>query len=176
MKQMIKTIFILSVIFSYTALHAQSELEYKIKAIFLYNFSKYIYWLDTDTSENFKIGVFGDSEIIAPLREIAAKKTVSNRKIRIEHYTTLEDSIDCHILFISASEKEQIKPLLQKLKNKSILTVSEAPGFTNKGGSVNFIIKEGKVKLEINPKALSRAGLFASAQLLRLAILTEGHE
>ncbi len=176
MKRMIKAIFMLSVILSYTDLYAQGELEYKIKAIFLYNFSKYIYWLDADTSENFKIGVFGDSKIIPPLREIAAKRTVSKRKIQIEYYTTLEDSIDCHILFISASEEKQIKPLLQKINNKPILTVSEVPGFTNKGGAINFIIKEGKVKLEINPNALSRMGLFASAQLLRLAILTKEPE
>ena len=178
MKQMIKMIFILSIILLYGGLQAQSESDYnyKIKAIFLYNFSKYIYWLDADTSKNFKIGVFGDSKIIAPLREIAAKKTVYKRKIQIERYTSLEDSIDCHILFISASEKEQIKPLLQKIKNKPILTVSEVPGFTDVGGAVNFIMKDGEVKLEINPRALRRAGLFASAQLLRLAILTEGHE
>ncbi len=176
MKRIIKIIFIVPVIFFYTGVKAQSDLQYQQKAAFVYNFSKYIYWSDAGKSKNFRIGVFGDSKIIAPLRKIAAKKKVYKQKIQIIKYTSLEDSIDCHILFISVSEEKQIKALLQKIKGKTILTVSEVADFTREGGAINFITKEGKVKLEINPDSLSRAGLFASAQLLRLAILTEGHE
>ena len=173
MKRIGKIIFILSVILFYAGVNAQNDLEYQVKAVFVYNFSKYIYWSDAGKSKNFRIGVFGDSKIIAPLRKIAAKKKVYNQQVQIIKYTTLKDSIDCHILFISVSEEKQIKTLLQKIKGKTILTVSEVPGFTREGGAINFIVKEGKIKLEINPKSLSRAGLFASAQLLRLAVITE---
>ena len=176
MKRISRTILLLSCLFLHSALHAQSDQEYRLKATFIYNFSKYIYWLNLDPSENFKIGVFGDGKILESLRELAQRKSVSDRKIEVVHYTSLDDTIDCHILYIAPTEERIVRALLEKVKNKPILTVSEMPGFTRIGGALSFVVREGKPRIEINPRALSRAGLFASAQLLRLAILTEEHE
>ncbi len=47
--------------------------EDQIKAVFIYNFTKYIQWPESDTSEVFIIGVLGNSNLVIPLRRIAQK-------------------------------------------------------------------------------------------------------
>ena len=147
--------------------------EDKLKAVFIYNFTKYIQWPNYDTSETFDIAVIGDSEIIIPLKEIEKKRTVDNKKIKIIHYQDINDINICHILFISSSEKKRLSDILQKVKDKNILTISGSEGFAEEGVTINFVIIEGKIKFEINNSAINQAGLQVSSQLLKLAILVE---
>ena len=149
------------------------SLEDKIKAAFVYNFTKYIEWVDDDTTDSFEIGIIGDSDIIFPLQEIAEKELVNNRKIEVIHFQDIQDINICHILFISASEKKRLSDILQKVKDNNILTVSDSMGFAHEGVSINFIIVDEKIKFEINNSAIDQAGLQVSSQLLKLAILVE---
>ncbi|MCD6117631.1 YfiR family protein [bacterium] len=147
--------------------------EEKIKSVFIYNFTKYIQWSNNDTSNTFKIAFIGDSKIIIPLKEIAEKRTIGNKKIRIKHYHDIQDIDMCHILFISASEKGCLKNILQKVGHENILTISDSKGFADKGVAINLVVVADKIKFEINSSALKRAGLHVSSQLLKLAILVE---
>ncbi|MFC1538612.1 YfiR family protein [Candidatus Latescibacterota bacterium] len=149
------------------------NLEDKLKAVFIYNFTKYIQWANNDTSGTFKIGVIGDSEIIIPLKEIGEKELVNNRKIEIKHCQNIWDINDCNILFISASEKNQLQDILNKVEYENILTVGDSNGFANEGVAINFVIVEGKLKFEINSSAFNKAELQVSSHLLKLAILIE---
>jgi hypothetical protein len=65
---------------------------------------------------------------------------------------------------------EDIKMSLQ-LHERPILTVGEKKGFASRGGMINFIVVENKVRFEINPHAVETAALKISSQLLKLAII-----
>ena len=147
--------------------------EDQYKAVFIYNFTKYIQWPNYDNMETYKIAIIGDSEIIIPLKEIEKKRTVNNKKIKIIHFQDIHDINICHILFISASEKKRLSDILQKVKDNNILTVSDSMGFAHEGVSINFIIVDGKIKFEINNSSIDQAGLQVSSHLLKLAILVE---
>ena len=147
--------------------------EYKLKAVFIYHFTKYFQWSYSDTSGTFEIAIIGDSNIIDPLKEIAEKKLVKGRRIKIKHFQAVEDINKCHILFISASEINQLDKILQRVKKENILTISDSNGFANKGVAINFVLVKEKIKFEINSRALEHAGLQASSQLQKLAILVE---
>ncbi len=152
------------------------SLEDKIKAVCIYNFTKYIEWVDDDTTDSFEIGIIGDSDIIFLLQEIAKKELVDNRKIEVIHFQDINDINNCHILFISASENNSLSDILQKVKDNNILTVSDSMGFAQEGVGINFIIVDKKIKFEINNSAIDQAGLHVSSQLLKLAILVEEKE
>jgi hypothetical protein len=55
------------------------------------------------------------------------------------------------------------------LEELPILTVSEIEGFAQRGGIINFIIVEKKIRFEINPDAAKQVGIHISSQLLQLA-------
>ena len=75
----------------------------------------------------------------------------------------------CHILFISALEKERVASILKFLKSSCILTISDIEGFAQSGGIINFVIEENKVRFEINIDAANRAGIKISSKVLKLA-------
>lgn len=152
---------------------AKSEvsLEDKTKAAFLYHFTTYIQWSVTDSSENFTIGVLGNSEITAPLEEISRLKDVRGRKITVTQLDSIEQCSPCHLLFISKSEKKRLPEIITYLKGTNTLTVSDIKNSAENGACINFVTLNGKIRFEINRKALEKMQLTASSQLLKLAII-----
>ena len=154
--------------------NASISLVVNTKAVFIYHFTKYIHWFNDDSTKPFYIVVLGDGEIYQPLREIAKKKEVNQREIVVTQIRQIDSLKDCHILFIPDSEKKIIPEVVNLTRNKNILTVSDTEGLAKKGVAINFVIREDKVRFEINSTALSDLNLRVSSQLLKLAILVKG--
>jgi hypothetical protein len=55
-----------------------------------------------------------------------------------------------------------------------VLTVSDAAAFTEKGGMIQFVAIDNKIRFRINMAAASTAGLTISSKLLSLAISVTG--
>ena len=156
-----------------TGLRAGSALqrEYEIKAAYLYNFINYIDWpADAlpPAGGTITIGIVGENpfgEALGPLNG----KQIKGRKLVVKQITDAKDMAQCQIVFISASEKQRVAELLEKIKGARILTVSEIEGFAARGGIINFISEQNKVRFEINPDAARGLGLTISSDLLKLA-------
>ena len=153
---------------------AQGKGEANLKAVFIYNFTRYIEWDSTANTEknNFVIGIIGFSPVNNALAEIARTNRVSNKRIVIRYYNKPEEIQDCHILFIPKGIPYSLASVLQRT-GRGTLTVSEEPGFAKQGTALNFFIDNDKVKFEANLKALFLAGLKASSQLLKLAKIVD---
>lgn len=156
-----------------TASTEDQTLEYKVKAVYLYNFTKFVSWPDTTPPGNtqaLNICILGKNPFGSLLEPITHMKT-QDRTITIEDIEavrTLEKK-SCPILFISASEQGDVAELLRKTAQMHILTVSDIDGFARHGGIIGFVVKEDKVRLEINLSAARQAGLTISAKLLEIS-------
>lgn len=150
------------------AISQASEKESDLKAAFIYNFTKYIDW--GSVSDPFIIGVVGSSPVFNSLQEIAATKTVNDKKIVIRHFNDPDEITSCNILFISANSYFSLASVLARI-DKGTLTISEQPGFAELGTAFNFVVDHDKLKFEANIKSIDEAGLKASSQLLKLAII-----
>lgn len=171
---MFKNIFFFNLFFVFTgfSLNVQSgATEYDLKAAYIYNITKFIYW-DTAIIENeFTIGIIGSSPIYEPLLEAVKTKSVNNKKIIIRLYTSGEAMNNCHILFIPKNTSASLNELLEMAKSKKIVTISEQEGYGNMGSAINFVTINNKLKFEVNTKTLELLGLKASAQFLKLAVI-----
>lgn len=152
----------------------RTSLENDIKAVFLYNFTRYLQWPRDDGAEPFTIVVLGESGIMGPLREIAKKKTVGDKPIVVRQSFSFEDIGRPRILFIADSVALGIARVLEKTKGTDTLTVGETEGLGSRGVAINFVIREETVKFEMNERVLREAGIRAGSQLLKLAILVNG--
>jgi hypothetical protein len=145
--------------------------EYLIKAAFLFNFAKFVEW-PADAFENnlspMNLYILG-TDPFGPALDPLKDKTIKGRPIKIKRVNKVDDIESCHILFISASEKGNLKQILNALRNSYTLTVSEIEGFVQMGGVINFIILNHKVHFEINPVAAEQSRLKISSQLFKLA-------
>ena len=147
--------------------------EYDVKALFLYNFSKYVTWPGFENDPEFHIGVLGDSPIESPLKVIAGERKVMDKPIVVKTWSTVEEMEACHILFLAKDKKRELEPVLTALEGKPILTVGEMKGYAEAGVVLNFFMKENRVKFQLNRNALERSGLSASSQLMKLAEMVE---
>lgn len=164
-------VFLVFMISHYTHAAKQTEAEeYNLKATFLYNFANFIEWENVLTDESFIIGIIGPSSIKAPLEEIARTKTINNKKIIIREFSRPEDVTFCNILFISEKSLYELNAILEKVP-RNTLTVTEKKDYALEGACINFVIVKNKLKFETNLNAIQSAGLKASAQLLKLAII-----
>ena len=145
--------------------------EYDVKAAFLLNFVRFTDWSDRtrgETGNELILGIAGEDRFGNALNLIRGKK-VKGRTLVINNAVDSNNLTNCDILFISSSEKDRLPSLMAALKDLPILTVSEIEGFAQRGGIINFIIVDNKVRFEINPDAAKQVGIHISAQLLQLA-------
>ncbi len=147
------------------------EKESNLKAVFIYNFTRYIDW-GSNSDPEFIIGIIGSTSVERALSEISKTNMVNNKRIVIRHFNKPEDIGYCNILFISRNYSYPLPSVLEKV-NRGTLTVSEEPGFAKQGTAFNFIVINDKLKFEANLKAINSSGLKAGSQLLKLAIIIE---
>jgi hypothetical protein len=151
--------------------------EAQVKAVFLFNFAKYVEWpaaAFAGTNAPFTIGVVGEDRFEDNLRHAVANKTINGRRFVIKHFAADEPLSGCQILFISDSEAPRMGELLNKVNALPILTVGEDEQFAQKNGIISFVLKEGKVRLEINLTSAGKTGLTISSKLLAVADVVKG--
>lgn len=160
-----------------TGLGAVAPRDSDVKAAFLFNFASFVDWPGqayASPTAPFVIGIIGDDPFGPILDEIVAGETTQGHPLVIRRLTTRQvaEAAGCHVLFISQSEARRLRPILQAVRGKPVLTVSDAPGFIDAGGTLAFTT-ETNVKLSINPLAARAASLTISSKLLRLAQVVE---
>lgn len=146
--------------------------EHQVKAVFLLNFLKYVEWppraLGT-TNAPLEIVHIGEDRFGADLRGLVKSRKVDDRKVLLRFIDAEQDWKVGHVLFISDSEKRRVPEILAGLKGLPVLTVGESEGFLERGGMINFVVKDKMVRLEINLAAAEAAGLKLSSKLLAIA-------
>jgi hypothetical protein len=147
--------------------------EYQIKAAFLFNFAKFVEWPPAafaGPSSPIVIGVLGENPFHDDLPQTIQGKKIDTHPLLIKEFSSTAEATNCHILFISTSEKNRLPEILAGLKGASVLTVGEMEGFTEEGGIINFVLERTKIRFQINKAAATGARLKISSKLLNLAL------
>jgi uncharacterized protein DUF4154 len=155
-----------------TSTPAQSPTEYEVKAVFLYNFAKFVEWPPdppADVSDPFVIGIVGRDPFGDALEQTLRRKTLNGRPLAIKRFKDRQAARGCRVLFISASERKHLNALLTSLHGDPVLTVGDNESFAKAGGVIAFTLEDNRVRFEINVDAAQRAGLRISSKLLSLA-------
>jgi len=161
----------------FVAADSPAALEAQVKAVFLFNFAKYVDWpasVFPSTAAPITIGVVGTDPFGDNLQRIVEGKTINGHPFVIKHLAADAELAGCHILFISHSEAARMDGILSKTSAQPILTVGEDEQFTQNNGIIRFLLKDGKVRLEINLASANRAGLTISSRLLAVADVVRG--
>jgi hypothetical protein len=164
------TILVLLVLLSIHSGSNKEIEEYNAKALFIYNFTKYIEWQGESDFQVFTIGVYKKSDILDPLKAISSSKKIQNKKIIVKQINESNENTSFQILFLpDFTSKESYVNLLKNLPRKNLLIISESKKLFDSGTGINFLIQENKIKFEINLSSIENAELKISSQLLKLA-------
>jgi hypothetical protein len=149
----------------------------QVKAAYLYNFAKFVRWPDDafeDEEAPVVIGVLGNDPFGRVLDDTVKGKKVGERLIQIRRFdwNVEEDRsrlLDCHVLYISASEQDRVDDIHEAVDDHPMLLVGDAKDFAANGGMIGLTLEKGRIVFQINRVAVARAGLKISARLLKLA-------
>jgi YfiR/HmsC-like len=153
----------------------------KVEAAYLYNFAKFVHWPEVAFSSedsSLVIGVLGRDPFGEILDDTVEGRRIGTRAIEVRRFewTNLDDRNElrkCHILFVSTSERHRLDEILQVVADAPMLVVGETEGHAAAGGTIGFVLENGRIVFEINESAAERSGLKLSAKLLKLARLVE---
>ena len=161
---------------------AKPTAEYREKATYLYRFGQFVEWPPlatpkrsegrttlSDSKTPVVIGILGGNPFGDDLEKITAGGKINGRPVIIRRMNPLSNLKQCQILFINRSVTSRLPLIFNSLSNAPVLTVGETDGFLKAGGTINFIVENGKVRFEIAPANAQKAGLKMSAQLLTMA-------
>ena len=100
-KGVLLSLFFLAALVSLSKLSfaQDNSIEYKIKAGYLYNFTKFISWPENE-SETFNLCIIGKDpfgSIIDPIE----KRTVKNKPIRLYRFQSIAEAKYCHIIYFA---------------------------------------------------------------------------
>jgi hypothetical protein len=146
-----------------------ASLEYRVKAAFLLNFTKFVEWPPeefADSDSPITICILGDDPFGPALDRMVAGEDVNGRKVlvqRIRH----EPSKSCQVLFIGRLERD-VPKILASL-GRGTLTVGEGENFLREGGMIAFVIDNRRVRFDIKRNAAEGAALKLSSKLLNVA-------
>src|SRR5215475_4982677 len=120
-------LFFLSLLFMRVGILAVAQedsqpTEYQIKAAFIFNFAKFVEWPAAafpKASSPIIVGVLGENPFHEALEKTIKNKTVDEHPVIIMQYRAVTEATNCHILFISNSEKARLPQILKQLNGRS---------------------------------------------------------
>lgn len=157
-------------------LRAQSvEREQALKAACVFNFCQFITW-PADSfaapSSPIVIGVYGSDAFGGVLEAMVRGEIVRGRPIQVQRCRRVEESLNCHMLFVSSTEARSGN-LIRHIQNRGIVSVGENDDFISSGGMIALAAVQNRVRLRINLPAVRAGGVNVSSKLLRLADIVQ---
>jgi hypothetical protein len=151
-------------------LSGQNVPEYRVKAAFLLNFTKFIEWpnhvFEAPTSA-LKICILGDDPFGPDIDRLAEGEIVNGRRVLVERFRRVPPPRTCHIVFVGKSEANV--PVMLNELGTGVLTVSDRDRFLMEGGMIAFVLDNKNVRFDVNQGAALRASLMINARMLNVA-------
>jgi len=150
----------------------QKATEHDVEAAYLLNFLKFIQWPASVAGASNTIGicVLGRDPFGSVLDMLVAGQQIDGRTVMVRRLAGTNDLAGCRVVFIDSSENARLPMALAALDSLPVLTVSNIPDFISRGGMIQFVLKENRVRFEINVANAERVGLSLSARLLNVAL------
>jgi hypothetical protein len=162
------TLFLLC---AFQSTYSQST-EYELKAVAFQKLSLFIEWPQEAFENNgneFVIGVAGNNPFGGLLESVYENVRIKEKKVKIIYIRDFKQILQCHILFIPKMSFKDLEKILVFIGTKPVLTIADSDGFAEAGCLINFYNYSGKLRFEVNQKAMLAAGFSIDFKLLNVS-------
>jgi len=142
MKRLIITTLL--VLFIFKINYAQDEMS-KAQANFIYNFTKFFDWPQTEKSGDFIIGVLGSRSLFAELQKVTTGKKNVTQNIVVQYFKNSDEISKCHVIFVDALKSNSITNIQNKT-GVHCLIISDSNASIAKGAAIQFILEGDRLK------------------------------
>lgn len=152
---------------------AQVSREYDLKAVLLFNLTRFVEWPPTafgDSGTPLVIGILGQDPFGKILDDVVRTESYGRHKITVARFRDIKSIHDCQILYVCAYERPDLPRILARVGGRPLLTVGDFEDFSSRGGMVGLNQNAaGRIRLRINLGAVRASGLAISGKLLSVA-------
>jgi hypothetical protein len=144
----------------------------EVRVGFVLNLVKFVDWPAISfpsSREPINFCIVGADPLGRALNQAIYAQLIKGRTVIVLKYKLRDDMRGCHVLYVNASEQARVSQILSGVVGSSVLTVSDARGFAEAGGVVQFAVEENRVHFSVNREAATQARLLISAKLLTLS-------
>jgi len=159
-------------LFASTAAAQDGAVEFAVKATYVYKFAPFVEWPPgtyAAATSPVVVCVVGNDEVARLVGDAARGQTVGEHPIEVRYLPTATGVRDCHIAYIAGRDSEARRALLDNIKGAPVLPITDAPADARDTGIINFVIRDNRVRFEIDLDAAARNQLTISSKLLSLA-------
>jgi len=155
------------------SVHAQAHApEYAVKAAYLYKFAPFVIWPASafpSASSPFYVCVQGDDPFDGALDQAVSGQRVEGHPAVVRRLKSIDGTTGCHILYLGGSRKQSAADAMRSIRGEPILTVTDqVQGVA--GSVIKFVVKDSRVRFEIDVEAASANRVSISSKLLSLAL------
>lgn len=150
---------------------AGANLEYQVKAAFIFNFANFTTWparAFSSTTSPLDICIVGPDPFGGALDQVVAGERMGSHPFAVEHRNRAADLKGCQIVFVPAGSKDGAR-VVKASADAPVLTIGETDEFWREGGMITFQLDGGHVRFDVNQQAAKHSGLELSSKLLRVA-------
>jgi hypothetical protein len=139
------------------------------KSLFVYNFIKNIQW--PAQPSRIEIGIAGEDEsAFIAFDKMAKAKSKEGQEIVVKKFEE-EDSTLPEVIYIpSAVSGDKTRSLIDKVRTKSTVLITERSDWVHKGAFISFKVIDNKLRFQINKEVFEKTGIKISSSLVSMAI------
>lgn len=151
---------------------AVGELEYAVKATYLYKFAPFVEWPEGELAgdSSFDICIVGRDPFGDLLDDAVRGEQVRGQPIAVRRLPEIAGRSGCEIVFAGGSSAQSPAEILQAVAGEPVLTVTDVALGRSTKGIVHFVILDDRVRFEIDDQAAAENGLTISSKVLSLAL------
>ena len=151
---------------------AQAPLgESQVKAMFVYNFLKFVEWpvdASADAKEPFVVLIIGEGSTADATEHFLESKTVGERPIVVRRTRSEPSFAGVRAAFVVERDGKKLQHILNAATVAGVLTIGEGDDFATHGGVIGLLVENRKVRFDVDTTAAQSSGLRVSSKLLAL--------
>jgi hypothetical protein len=148
----------------------ESDLAAEVKATYVSKFAPFVQWPGPAAEfpdDVFPLCVADDAGgFVTVLQNTAKGQAFGGHNVVVRAVPAGTANPSCAEIYVAGSQSA----ILNTVRGKPILTITDAAISVDTRGIINFVIRENRVRFEIDEAAAATAGLVISSKLLSLAV------
>lgn len=151
----------------FPACAAEPVREQDVKAVFIYNFAKFVEWPDSGPAP-VRLCLFGASPFGRAFDALRGQP-IKERSFDVIGIDSPNAATGCHMIYVPLTQERSLDKVLARARGNGILVVTDSEGMIARGSMINLYVEDEKVRFEINLHSVEASGLKISSKLLTLS-------